>query len=58
MKKVTKSIQPDKAELNTEPQMHHSKKPYQNYKHYDTTHGRVNKNHFGINHEPGTFNWC
>lgn len=57
MKKVTKSIQPDKAEPNAETPVHHSKKTLYN-KPYDHTYGRVNKNHFGINHEPGTFNWC
>ncbi len=57
MKKVTKAIQPVKAEINAEMQATQNsfKKSYLPHKAFDHSHGRVNKTPFGINHEPGCF---
>ncbi|MDB5018131.1 MAG: hypothetical protein JWQ84_2963 [Mucilaginibacter sp.] len=57
MKKVKRSTQPVKIELNTEAQAPHSS--IQNFcfhpKAFDHSHGRVNKSPFGMDHEPGIF---
>lgn len=57
MKKVNKTSQPARVEMNTEMQAPNGsfKKPYLQHKAFDHSHGRVNKNPFGINHEPGCF---
>ncbi len=57
MKKVIKPAQPAKVEVNTEMQAPnvYLKKQYLQHKAFDHSHGRINKNPFGINHEPGCF---
>jgi hypothetical protein len=57
MKKVIKTNQPEKVEMNAEMQASQNsfKKAYLPHKPFDHSHGRVNKTPFGINHEPGCF---
>jgi len=57
MKKVNKTTQPARVEMSSEMQATQVflKKLYLQHKAFDHSHGRVNKNPFGINHEPGCF---
>lgn len=57
MKKAAKALQPEKVEPNFEQLLFQvsSKKGPLHHKSFDHNHGRVNKNPFGINHEPGIY---
>jgi hypothetical protein len=55
MKKNTKKGEPDKDEMKAEDiaAQNSFQKSYRDHKNFDHTHGRVNTQPFGINHEPG-----